>query len=126
MKTCVPVQENKGLESVAFGHFGSAPFFIVHDTDTGDTVAVENGNTHHAHGACNPMQALSGRSVDTLIVGGIGMRAVMGLNAAGIKVYRSAEGTVKTNIDALKRGALEEITPEGACGGHGHSGGCGH
>jgi predicted Fe-Mo cluster-binding NifX family protein len=126
MRMCVPVQENKGLESVAFGHFGSAPFFIIHDTDTGKTVAVENGNRHHAHGSCHPMEAVGGESVDAIIVGGIGMRAIGGLNAAGIRVYRSVEGTVQSNIDAYRRGALVEITPESACGHHGHGNGCGH
>ena len=29
MKVCVPVSENKGMESVPFGHFGSAPEFII-------------------------------------------------------------------------------------------------
>jgi predicted Fe-Mo cluster-binding NifX family protein len=123
---CVPVQEDRGLESVAFGHFGSAAFFVVHDTETGDTVVVGNGNGQHAHGSCNPLQAIGGRSIDAVIVGGIGARAVAGLNAAGIKVYRSVEGTVRNNVEAFTRGGLKEITPEGACGGHGHSGGCGH
>ena len=72
------------------------------------------------------MQALDGRTVDAVIVGGIGMRAINGLNAAGIRVYRSVEGTVRSNIDALKLGALVEITPGSACGRHGRSGGCGH
>ena len=29
MKICVPVEVNNGLESRPFGHFGSAPMFVV-------------------------------------------------------------------------------------------------
>ena len=30
MKICVPVEVNNGLESRPFGHFGSAPMFVVY------------------------------------------------------------------------------------------------
>jgi len=33
MKICMPVSEAKGMDSVIYGHFGSAPFFAVYDTD---------------------------------------------------------------------------------------------
>ena len=36
MKICVPVENNKGLDSKPFGHFGSAPSFVVCDLETGD------------------------------------------------------------------------------------------
>ena len=35
MKVCVPVSENKGMESVPFGHFGSAPEFVICDLQAG-------------------------------------------------------------------------------------------
>ena len=31
MKICVPVEVNNGFESRPFGHFGSAPMFVVYD-----------------------------------------------------------------------------------------------
>ncbi len=34
MKICFPVQENEGLGSRVYNHFGSAPMFIVVDTET--------------------------------------------------------------------------------------------
>ncbi len=100
MKICIPTQEDKGVNSVAHGHFGSAQRFIIHDSEKDETISVLNNNQHHAHGACHPLQALGGESVDVVVVGGIGRRALQGLNAMGIKVFQSMEGTAQNNIDA--------------------------
>ena len=124
MKVCVPTQEDKGIASVAYGHFGSAPYFIIFDTGLVETKSVANNNQHHAHGSCHPLSALGGESVEAVIVGGIGQRAIEGLNTVGIKVYQSMEGTVKDNVDALMKGSLCELTPQNACGHHVHGNGC--
>ncbi|MDO9566684.1 MAG: NifB/NifX family molybdenum-iron cluster-binding protein [Candidatus Desulfaltia sp.] len=72
------------------------------------------------------MTALGEESIEVVIVGGIGKRAIEGLNATGIKVYQSVTGTVHENIHALQNGLLSELTPQNACGGHSHgNGGCG-
>jgi predicted Fe-Mo cluster-binding NifX family protein len=125
MKVCIPAQDASGLEAVPYGHFGSASYFVVYDTDAGATEIIDNADSHHAHGMCHPVGALGGRRIDAIIVGGIGSRAIMKLNAEGMRVYRSAPGTIRENIELLKAGRLEEISPEGACGGHGHGHGCG-
>ncbi len=126
MKICVPTQEDQGINSVVYGHFGSASYYIIHDTDKGETRSIANMNQHHAHGSCNPMAALGNESIEAMIVGGIGKRAIEGLNAIGIKVYQSIAGTVHENIQALQNGSIAEITSQNACGGHGHGMGCGH
>jgi len=126
MIVCIPTQENQGLESSAFAHFGSAPAFIIHDTETGVTRFRENNNQDHAHGSCNPGRTLMGESVDAVITGGMGARAVEMLNAMGIRVYMAAAGTVQSNVEALKKQELVELTMSNACGNHGMHGGCGH
>ena len=126
MKVCIPTQEDKGFESIAYGHFGSARYFIIFDTKKSDTKSLANQNQLHAHGTCNPMAALADESVDTVIVGGIGKRAILGLNNSGIKVYQSKDGSVQENIEALKAGELNELTPQNACGINSHGGGCNH
>ena len=40
MKVCVPVSENKGMESVPFGHFGSAPEFVICDLDSNEVKSI--------------------------------------------------------------------------------------
>ena len=126
MKVCFPVQHNHGLESAVFSHFGSAPVFVVVDTESGQVAEVINRDLHHAHGACSPLKALDGHRIDAVVVGGIGGGALAGLNRAGIQVYRSEESTVAGNIARLQQGALEQWLPGQTCGGHGHGHGCSH
>jgi len=124
MKVCFAVQEDKGIESNVYGHFGSAPAFVVFDTELQEAAAVNNRDLNHAHGACNPIAAIGGQNVDAVVVGGIGAGAIRGLNAAGIKVYGAVGGTVKENILLFKENKLPELTIFNACSGH--QGGCGH
>jgi predicted Fe-Mo cluster-binding NifX family protein len=124
MIVCIPTQEDNGTKSIAYGHFGSASYFIICDTENNDLKTISNRDQEHVHGACNPIAALSGHSIEVVIVGGIGNRAVMSLNNSGIKVFQSPSGTVNDCILALKAGKLNELTPANACGGH--AGGCAH
>lgn len=133
MKVCVPINENEGLNSPVCGHFGSAPAFLLADTESDSCEVISNNNSHHAHGMCQPLQALAGASPDAVIVGGIGMGALLKLNAAGIRVFLAAAPTVAENLTALREGRLAEARPESACGHHGQGGahahaggGCGH
>jgi predicted Fe-Mo cluster-binding NifX family protein len=125
MRVCIPAQDAKGLEGTPYGHFGSASLFVIHDSETGQTEIIGNADSLHAHGMCHPVGALDGRKIDVIIVGGIGARAIMKLNAEGMRVYRSAPGSIRENIELLKGGGLEELTVENACGHHGHGQGCG-
>ncbi len=126
MKVCFPVNENKGLDSEVYGHFGSAPEFIICDTETEAVETIGNQDLGHEHGACSPLKALNHQTVDAIVVGGIGAGAIANLNSMGIKVYRAVAGTVKENLQLFKDNAMIEMTMNQACGGHGHGGGCGH
>ena len=50
MKICIPTTDNNGLESRAHGHFGSAPYFAVVDTETGAVRVEANAGQRHRHG----------------------------------------------------------------------------
>src|SRR5512135_3161195 len=97
MKIGFPVLKAEGLESAVYGHFGSAPAFVVFETENGDTKTINNKDQHHAHGACNPMKALDNEKVDAIVVGGIGGGALTRLNQLGIKVFRATAPTIKEN-----------------------------
>jgi predicted Fe-Mo cluster-binding NifX family protein len=125
MKVCFAVEKDQGMESAVYNHFGSAPLFVMVDTETGSVGAIGNNDLNHVHGACSPMQAIGGQAVDAVVVGGIGAGAISGLNAKGIKVYGSVAETVKQNIDLMKEGKLPLLTLQHACGGH-TDGGCAH
>ncbi len=126
MKVCFAVQKDEGIESTVYNHFGSAPAFIMVDTEIGEAASVVNKDVNHVHGACNPIMAMGGQAVDAVVVGGIGAGAIMRLNQGGIKVYRAVSGTVKENLDLLKEKGLPELSIQHACGGHGPGGGCAH
>jgi predicted Fe-Mo cluster-binding NifX family protein len=118
MRIVIPVGEYLGLESPVYGHFGSAPAFALVDSETMAVEAVGNRDLVHVHGACNPVKALAGSNPDAVVVGGIGMGALLGLRAAGIKVYRAVGGTVADVIRQLKTAELEELEENGTCAGH--------
>ncbi|MBP2675093.1 MAG: nitrogenase molybdenum-iron cofactor biosynthesis NifB/NifX-like protein [Deltaproteobacteria bacterium] len=126
MNLCIPVTEDKGLESPVSAHFGSAPLFIIVDTDSGVYRSVPNRNLEHAHGMCQPLKSLAGERVDGIAAGGIGMGALGKLLAAGMRVFITREQTVEETVAALKAGTLQEATPAAACGhhGHGHNAAC--
>jgi predicted Fe-Mo cluster-binding NifX family protein len=124
MKLGFPVEINHGLESEVYGHFGSAPAFVVVDTDSDQIVALENGNRNHQHGSCNPVMALQGQKIDAMIVGGIGPGALRKLNAMGIRVFGAGTFTIRDNISLWKGEGLRELSMNDSC--HAHQGECSH
>jgi predicted Fe-Mo cluster-binding NifX family protein len=126
MKICFPVQNNEGIESRVYNHFGSAPAFVVIDTNTNDIATINNRDQHHEHGACNPIKALDNHNVDAIIVGGIGGGALSRLNQAGIRVFQAAAANIRENMNMFLAMQLSEFTPQQSCGGHTHGGGCSH
>jgi len=118
MKICIPVEMKQGDRPVVYGHFGSAPFFIIFDLEKNESKVIKNGNMHHVHGACNPVQLLAGEGVSAVVCGGMGVRAVNILNSEGIRVFRSGSGTIKAVAEAFRNNSLEEITAENACANH--------
>jgi len=119
MKICIPVKEDKGLKSLVYGHFGSAPCFVIYDTDKKDTQAVINSNQHHSHGTCHPLSVLSGQKIDAVLCAGMGAGAVKSLNESGIRAFRVEEGDIETLAKKYEEGNMDEITIENSCARHG-------
>jgi predicted Fe-Mo cluster-binding NifX family protein len=123
MKVGFAVHTDDGMESIVYGHFGSAPAFIIVDTELKEASGLVNRNMHHQHGACNPIMALDGNRIDVMIVGGIGPGALMKLNALGVKVYGAGAMTVRENIEFLQNNRLQELSMDDSC--RAHQGQCG-
>jgi len=115
MRLCIPTETPDGKSAQVFGHFGSAPFFTVYDTEKDTVEIIKNDNAHHAHGMCQPMAALNGKDIDAVVCGGMGARAVQMMNQGGVKAYRAIQGTVADVAGKFSKGGLEEITVENAC-----------
>ena len=125
MKICFPTENLNTMDSRVYEHFGSAPGFVIVDTESKSVEEIDNNDLHHEHGMCQPLKALGGRSVDAVAVGGIGMGALMKLKAQGVKVYRAAMGTVGQNVALILNEKLPEFDPGFTCYGH-VGGGCAH
>ena len=126
MRLCFPVAKNEGLESPVFNHFGSAPLFLLVDTQTQQI--AELPNRHHTHGACGLPRLLAMEQIDALVSSGIGQGALIKLSSAGIDVYRAEGATIADNMLCLADKRLRKIEMEAACAGHHHGSGhsCGH
>ncbi|MCU0276941.1 MAG: NifB/NifX family molybdenum-iron cluster-binding protein [Acidobacteria bacterium] len=119
MKIAFPVEKDNGLNSDLYGHFGSAPFFVIADDGDGSLEAVANGQHGHAHGQCQPTAGLVERQVKAVVCAGMGMRAVQKLNEIGISVYLAADArTVGEALAAFKAGRLPLFQPGDACRHH--------
>ncbi len=125
MRICFSAGILKGMNSVVYGHFGSAPGFVIVGTRDMSAEEIQNGDLHHEHGMCQPLKALGGREVDAVVVAAIGMGALMGLQAQGIKVYRAVQGTVAQNINLITQRELPQFEAKFTCAGHA-GGGCAH
>ena len=125
MKICFPTEILQGVNSMVYGHFGSAPGFVIVDTETTQVEEIKNSDLLHAHGMCQPLKALGGCQADAVVVAGIGMGALMKLQAQGIKVYRATRGTVQQNIDLIRNATLPQFQEQFSCSGHA-GGGCAH
>lgn len=118
MKLCIPVEKSKDGKTNVYGHFGSAPYFLIFDTEANTSKLIENGNMHHSHGTCNPLLALSDEKIDAVVTGGMGGRAVMKLNENGIKVFRYSGQPLEELEKLYRAGSLDEITAANACAHH--------
>lgn len=56
MRVCIPPRSERGLKSTASGHFGPAPYFVVHDTGVGrrSTERERGVNGYADHGRVSP------------------------------------------------------------------------
>ena len=118
MKICIPTETDMGKKAKVYGHFGSAPYFTIYDTEKDDCQTIDNSNQHHTHGTCHPIDVLGSRNIDAVVCTGMGMRAIQKLNEAGIRAYKAAGVTVQEIIKKYQANELEEITLEDACSHH--------
>ncbi len=122
MLACIPTNSDAGLEAQVSEHFGSAPFFTLYNSETGEVTPLPNGNAQHSHGACSPLQQLAQYNINCVVCQGMGRRAIEALNAAGIAVYHAGSDKVEQVVEGLKNNSLTEMDPTQACRGHGHGG----
>ncbi len=125
MLTCIPTKDNAGPEAEINDHFGSAEYYTLYDTESGEIKSVPNNHLEHKHGHCNPLKAIIENDIDCVVCPSLGRRAFEILQKRGIKLYTCDPGQVKDVVGNIKSGNLTEMDINSACRGHGHGEGHG-
>jgi predicted Fe-Mo cluster-binding NifX family protein len=121
-RIAVPSNGKGGLDATRSGHFGHCDVFTVIDVENGEIKNVSTiQNQEHVQGGCMvPVNLLASHNVKALVVGGIGMRPLMGFKQAGIEVYQDSQrAEIKPVVEDLIAGILPEMTDDQVCGGGG-------
>ncbi len=121
-RIAIPSVEAGGLDGQRSGHFGHCDVFTLVDVTAGEIKQVTTiPNQSHVQGGCMvPVNLLADHKVDALIVGGIGMRPLMGFKQVGIDVYYDVERQeIKPVVEDLIAGKLPLIAENQVCGGGG-------
>lgn len=126
MRICIPTMDDRGLEGVVSGHFGSAPFFTLVDTESGACEIIDKGGHGHEHGSCAPVDLLAAHDLDAVVCRGMGRGAIMRLGQAGLSVLFAESEKVSEVVAAARDGSLRPLSPQDACAGHQHDHGHGH
>jgi len=121
-RIAVPSIDAGGLDGQRSGHFGHCDVFTLVDIEEGAIKQVTTITNHsHVQGGCMvPVNLLAENKVNALIVGGIGMRPLMGFRQAGINVYHdSIRPEIRPVVEDLIEGRLPMIEDDQVCGGGG-------
>ena len=107
MKLAIP-SSGTDLSAPVDRSFGRCAHFVIHDTETGRTTAVDNQqNLNLAQGAgIQSAQTVAGQDVDLVLAAHCGPKAFATLTAADIRVALGAAGTVGDAVDAWRQGRL--------------------
>ncbi|RLB03717.1 MAG: dinitrogenase iron-molybdenum cofactor biosynthesis protein [Deltaproteobacteria bacterium] len=119
-RIAIPSNGEGGLDGTRSGHFGHCDVFTFIDVEDGKIKNVSTiSNQEHVQGGCMvPVNLLSEHKVDVLVVGGIGMRPLMGFRQVGIDVYYEAErAEIRPVVEDLIAGKLSLIDNNQVCGG---------
>jgi predicted Fe-Mo cluster-binding NifX family protein len=109
-----------GMDGQRAGHFGHCDVFTLVDVEDGAVKEVQTiSNQEHVQGGCMvPVNLLAEHRVNALIVGGIGMRPLMGFRQVGIEVYHDGQRPeIRPVVEDLIAGNLPQIQDDQVCGG---------
>jgi len=109
MKIAVTAYSNT-LDAQVDSHFGRCAWFLIVDTDTMDTEAMENPNRALGGGAgIQSGTMLAQRGVSHILTGNCGPNAFQTLAAAGIQIIVGCSGTVRQAVEQFKSGTLSAV-----------------
>jgi predicted Fe-Mo cluster-binding NifX family protein len=109
MKLCFPIATGEGMDCTIYGHFASAPWFLIVDTVIRQTYVLANCDEKNLYAGCNPFLALRDRHLDGIVVGGIGDDALRTMSMCGFRVYQAQSASVRENVELFEQQALTEV-----------------
>jgi predicted Fe-Mo cluster-binding NifX family protein len=118
----------KSLDEQVDPRFGRCQNFLIIDLDSMEFEVAANTGVSSGHGAgIAAAQMIVDKGVEAVLTGNCGPNAFGVLNAAGIKVFTGATGTVRQAVDDYKADKLQAITQpsSGAHSGMGRGRGAG-
>ena len=121
-RIAIPSMGTGGLDGERSGHFGHCDVFTFVDVEGGEVKQVTTiANEEHVQGGCMvPVNLLASHNVNALIVGGIGMRPLMGFKQVGVDVfYDATRQQIRPVVEDLIAGKLQMIGDDQVCGGGG-------
>ncbi len=121
-RIAIPTAGEGGLDGIRSGHFGHCDVFTLIDVTEGEINEITIlPNPEHVQGGCMlPVNLLAEHHVNALVVGGIGMRPLIGFKQVGIDVYYDAErADIGPVVEDLIAGKLTLIGDDQVCGGGG-------
>ncbi|MGI5900241.1 MAG: NifB/NifX family molybdenum-iron cluster-binding protein [Christensenellales bacterium] len=121
MKIAIPVDE-KTLESNVCVSFGRTPYFLIYDTETKESIFIDNSAAASTGGAgIKAAQTIVDNKANALLTPRCGQNAADVIKSADIKIYKTTSASVKDNIAAFVDGKLPLLN-EIHAGFHGHGG----
>lgn len=121
MKIAIPT-DDKAIDSNVCPSFGRTPFFLIYDTDSKESIFLDNSAAASQGGAgIKAAQTIVDQKADVLLTPRCGQNAADVINAANIKIYKTTDASVKATIDSFTDGKLS-LLEEIHAGFHNHGG----
>lgn len=106
MKIAIPV-DDKDLTSNVCVSFGRTPYFLIYDTETNESVFLDNSAIASTGGAgIKAAQTIVDNKITVLLTPRCGENATDVLAAGDIKIYKTTNHSVEHNINDLIAGKL--------------------
>ena len=122
VRIVIPVSEEKGVNSRLSQHFGRAPFYAIIDLDESGKVIGSGtiaNTSEHFGGVGLPPDRILQLKPKALVTYGLGSKALMIFQNAGVAVLRTEVDTVIEVVNAYNNDELQELT-EGCHQAHHH------
>ncbi len=101
MKIAVPT-DDKMMEANVCISFGRAPYFLIYDTETKESVFLDNSAAASQGGAgIKAAQTIVDSKVKALLTPRCGENAAAVIHAANIKIFKTINNSINDNLQAF-------------------------